>query len=670
MPETLLAPHPVRDPGERTSAPAGPGPLVHERFEAHAARAPHAPAVSCGGTCFSYGKLNARANRLAHRLRALGAGPESVVAIYLDNSVEFVAALLGVLKAGGAYLPIDTRNPDERLEYLLADSGSVLVLTDSLHAPALPPGLVPHLLLDGDEVDRELPSTDPPRLAKPANLAMVLYTSGSTGRPKGVLLHHAGLANVYEAYEEAYGLGTEITSHCQIASLSFAVYQADVFRALCSGGRLVLTPWEVLGTPTLLHEQIEREGVEYVEFVPTVLRYLVQHLREAGDRLERVKIINVGSDRWYVREHREVLRHCAPGVRFIHSFGLTETSIDNAFYLGPLDGLEPHRLMPIGRPFRNVPMHLVDGDLHPVPDGEAGEIVVGGTAVVRGYLNRPELTAERFVPDPFSTEPGGRLYRTGDLGHRGPGGVLELLGRADLQVKIRGFRVELGEIEAALASHPRVRYCVAAAREDRPGETRLVGYFVPREAVTPAELRAHLRVKLPPYMVPSVFVPLEELPISPHGKVNRRLLPPPPAEMEEADRDFLPPRTPTEGVVARIWAEALGTERIGVDEDFFELGGHSLLATQVVSRVRDAFGVELSVRHLFESPTVAGVAETVERAREDGTDLQAPALRRVPRDRKLPLSLAQQRLWFLDQMEPGSPLYTIATSLPLHGPLD
>jgi amino acid adenylation domain-containing protein len=462
---------------------------LHQLFAARAARAPEALAVVLGGSRdpahrLTYRQVDERSNDLAHRLRALGAGPESVVAIYLDHSPEMIVALWGVLKAGAAYLPLDERAPDARLTAVLDEAEVQLVVVRAgmgLPEPVRRRQGVPVYRVDGEEADLSAPVN----LAQPHNRAMVLFTSGSTGRPKGIDLPHASLVAEYSAWEAAYELRAGVANHCQIASFPFGVFQADVIRAHGSGGKLVLVPWETVSTPRLLAGILAAEEAHYAEFVPAVLRGLVQHFTAALEPFPAtLRFIVVGSDRWYVREHRELQGLCREGTRAIHSFGATETSFDTAWFNGTEEELSPFKLTPLGRPFAGVRVHVVDPDLAPVAGGESGEMLVAGGGITRGYFRNPALTAEKFIPDPFSPAPGARLYRSGDLARLLADGNIEFLGRADSQVKVRGFRIELGEIEAALEQHPALRECVVVAREDAPGETRLVAYIVPKEVTS------------------------------------------------------------------------------------------------------------------------------------------------------------------------------------------
>ncbi|HZI04645.1 MAG TPA: amino acid adenylation domain-containing protein, partial [Archangium sp.] len=588
----------------------------------------------------TYGELNARANQLARHLRRLGVGPEVLVALCLERSPELIVAMLATLKAGGAWLPLDPSLPAERLDLISSDAFAPVTLTDSEHEVLLERrGAV--ILLDEqwERVERESPE-DLEAWGDDSQLAYVIYTSGSTGRPKGTLLHHRGLANTALRTIDAMGLrpGSRVL---QFFSAAFDASVWEIFPPLLAGAELCLAPRDELMPGAPLVKVLREQVITAVTLTPSVL---AQVEPEGLETLETV--VSAGE-----ACTPELVARWQPGRRFINAYGPTETTICATL----TDAVDARRIT-IGRPFHNVRVAVLDAHLRPVPVGVAGELCIGGVGVARGYLGRPELTAERFVPD-AGGEPGARLYRTGDKVRWLADGQLEYLGRADFQVKVRGYRIEPGEVEAVLLAHPAVREAVVVAREGASGNKRLVAYVVAREG-QPAEasaLRTWLKGKLPEYMVPSAFVLLEALPLTSSGKVDREALPQPGSEHQPSSESQVAPRTPLETALAAMWTELLELERVGVQDNFFELGGHSLLATQVASRIRATFGVELPLRTLFEAPTVEALAARVEAALGNAaSSTGAPAPRRAERTGPLPLSFAQQRLWFLDQLEPGT----------------
>ncbi|HEV3049755.1 MAG TPA: amino acid adenylation domain-containing protein, partial [Longimicrobium sp.] len=639
---------------------------AHELFEAQAERTPDAVALRHAGGSLTYGELEASANRLARHLRGLGVGPDARVGLCLERGPELMVGVLGILKAGGAYVPLDPAYPAERLAYMLKDSAARVLLTQASLVERLPAGGATVVRLDADAAEIGRESAE--RLGVPVgpeNLAYVIYTSGSTGRPKGVAMPHRPLVNLL-AWQEESDRAPAGAVTLQFTSISFDVSFQEIFSTWCAGGTLVLTSEEIRADAPRLARLLEAERIERL-FLPFVA---LQHLAEASVELGIApaslrEVITAGEQlrvtepirRWFAR---------MPGCVLVNQYGPSETHVVSARLLeGEAAGWP---LLPsIGAPVANTQLYVLNQHLEPAPIGVPGELLLGGDAVARGYLERPGLTAERFIPDPFGA--GGRLYRTGDRARWLPGGEVEYLGRTDEQVKVRGFRIEPGEVEAALSDHADVRQAVVVVREDAPGDRRLVAYVVAGDsaAVSAAELRAHLKGRLPEYMVPSAVVMLESLPLTPSGKVARRALPAP--EYAAAEEAYVAPRTPTEEVLAGIWAEVLRLERVGVEESFFDLGGHSLLATRVVSRIREVFGVELPLRALFEGPTVAELALRVEEMRRAGSPVLPPVVP-VERTGALPLSFAQERLWFIDRLEPGSATYNVPAALRLAGAMD
>jgi amino acid adenylation domain-containing protein len=593
---------------------------VHELFEEQVERTPCAVAVAVEEQQLTYRELNRRANQLAHHLRALGVGPEVLVGICVDRSVEAVVGLLGILKAGGAYVPLDPAYPKERLSFMLEDAQAPVLLTQERLVGGLPEHTATVVRLDADwpviaqEAEENLTS------GAADDLAYVIYTSGSTGRPKGVMVEHRALSSYVAAAIAAY----EITASdrvLQFASLSYDGSVEEIFPCLASGATLVLRSDRMVDSMQR-YERECRERAISVLFMPTAFWHeLVSAFeREKLTLSPPVRLVSFGGQKALSQRVAQWHAHAdltARPARLINTYGPTEaTVVATLCELHPeaSHGRATRGEVPIGRPLGDSRVYILDDRLNPAPIGVPGELHIGGSCLARGYLNRPELTSERFIPDPFSDAPKARLYKTGDTARWRSDGNIEYVGRIDDQVKIRGFRVEPGEVEATLEEHAALRGVTVVARNDSSGDERLVAYTVPHRqpAPTVSELRGYLKKRLPEYMVPSAFVTLEALTLTPNGKIDRRALPAPDPSSFRAETAYAEPRTPEEERLAGIWEEVLGLERVGVHDDFFELGGHSLLATRVVSRVREAFGTELPLRTLFEDPTVAGLAERIE----------------------------------------------------------
>ncbi|HEX4965506.1 MAG TPA: amino acid adenylation domain-containing protein [Thermoanaerobaculia bacterium] len=638
----------------RNPVPHPRGTLVHELVAAQAARTPEATALVCGAERLTYAELERRAGALARRLRTLGVGPDVPVGVLCERSPEQWVAVLAALKAGGAYLPLDPANPPERLRLMVEDAGAPVVLTRESMAGT-----------GGDGAVAADPGTGP------QNLAYLLYTSGSTGGPKGVAMTHEAAANMlaWQLRTSAAGAGTRTL---QFAPFAFDVSFQEVFSTWASGGTLVLVSEEVRRDPPALLRLLATERVERL-FVPLVaLQQLAVAAAEVPVSLALREVMAAG-EQLYVTPQVRALFAALPGAVLYNHYGPTETHATTWLALDGDPAGWPERPS-IGRPLDNHCILLLGTVLEAVPAGVPGELYVGGAGLARGYLARPDLTAERFVPNPFADAPGERLYRTGDLARWLADGTLELLGRADDQVKVRGYRIELGEVEIALARHPAVLQAVAGVRGGTAGAgaKRLAAWCVFREGEpVPSwgELRTFLAAALPDFMVPTLWMQLGALPLTASGKVSRRALPAP-EEEAGGGPGFVPPATPLEELLAGIWNDVLGIERIGRHDSFFDLGGHSLLATQVVSRVREACAVDLPLRRLFEAPVLEELARAVQTARESGGEAPAPILP-VERTGGLPLSFAQERLWFLDQLQGGSSAaYNVPLVLRLRGRLD
>jgi amino acid adenylation domain-containing protein len=654
-----------------TKAEVSEGRCIHELFAAQARETPNAVAVVFEGRALSYKELNESANRLAHALRRRGVGPDVLVGVSMERGVELVVALLGVLKAGGAYVPLDPEHPRDRLAFILEDTRVPVILTQAHLRDALPEHGAEVIRLDADrEALAGEPGDDPaPDGLTLDSLAYVIYTSGSTGRPKGAMNAHRGILNRLVWMQRAYGL-TAADRVLQKTPFSFDVSVWEFFWPLMFGARLVVARPGGHREPGYLLDLIAEEGISTLHFVPSMLKAFLddidRHGASARAKAGSIRRVICSGEALSASLSR-LFFAALDGIELHNLYGPTEAAVDVTAWR-----CEPGAaVVPIGRPIDNTRIYVLDAHLSPVPIGVRGELYIGGVQVGRGYLNRPELTRERFLDDPFQGR-GARLYRTGDIARWLPSGVIEYLGRLDDQVKLRGFRIELGEIESVLAQHPAVREAVVVVREDAPDDKRLVAYLAAREAPLPevSELRSHLQSKLPAYMVPAAFVELSALPLLPNGKINRRALPAPEGQCPPQEQTFVAPRTPVEEALARVFAEVLQLDRVSVFADFFALGGHSLLATRVVARLRPLFGVEVALRALFEAPTVAALAERIEVDLRAGTLLLAPPLRPALRDGDLPLSFAQQRLWFLDKLDPDSPFYAIPVALRLEGPLD
>jgi len=761
---------------------------IHHLIEAQVALTPQQIAVVAGNSCLTYQELNDKANQLAHHLQKIGVGPDMLVGICVERSLEMIVGLLGILKTGAAYVPLDPHYPQERLAYMIEDSGVNVLLTQQRLITKLPSHNALVICLDTDWfLMADQSTTNFQNNAHADNLAYVIYTSGSTGKPKGVLVTQQAVVNHNLTVRDGFQLQAD-DRVLQFATINFDAAVEEIFPTLMSGATLVLRSSEPMISVLELLRLIEDEQLTVLDLPTAFWHELVYELSLLKkDIPQSVRLVIVGGDRASIERYTMWQKIGGEKVTWLNTYGPTETTVIATQY-DPLKAnfaTNGGSEIPIGRPIANAKAHLLDRNLAPVPVGVPGELYIGGVCVVRGYLNRPDLTAEKFIPDPFSNVPGARLYRSGDLARYLPDGNIEFLGRVDFQVKVRGFRVELSEIETILEQHPFVREAVVQAKDiaTRPGEKQLVAYCVslfangengdekrndirvpfPGKAtinyngheldhltiedisnngaclvtISPlpdwdkvqrvrmaldlpvnadrifidsdvvwrrgnrigvafremspehkkliqdtilrvisdpealiVELRQFLKRNLPEYMVPSIFMLLDKMPRTHSGKVDRQALPEPEASRQELVDTDVAPRTPIEEMLANIWSDLLGINNIGVHRNFFEVGGHSLLATQLISRIRDTFKVELPLRILFEATTIAALAQQIEIATGDARSVTAPQLRAIPRAGTMPLSFGQQRMWFLDQLEPNSPLYNIPDAFRIKGPLN
>jgi amino acid adenylation domain-containing protein len=661
-----------------------PQKCIHQLFEEQVERTPDAVAVVFESQQLTYRELNHQANQLAHYLQTLGVKPDMLVGICIERSIEMVLALLGVLKAGGAYVPLDPAYPTERISFVLQDAQVRVLVTQKSLESRLPEHTATVVCLDGDweNISSSIANSQMSASVevRPDNLAYVIYTSGSTGKPKGVLVSHKNAVNLLSSIQQKPGLTADDT-FLAITTISFDISVLEIFTPLIVGAQLVVVSREVAVDGTKLKQAIDRYGTTFMQATPVTWQLLVA---EQSSFKNKLKIISGGE----ALPPDLAQKLLSMDVELWNFYGPTETTIwSTGCQIKNNEGA-----ITIGHPIANTQVYILDANLQPVPIGVPGELHIGGDGVTKGYLDRLELTEQKFISNPFSAVAESKLYKTGDLARFLPNGQIECLGRIDYQVKVRGFRIELGEIETTMIDCPGVKQAIAIVREDRPNDKTLVGYFVPdveegKAAHQISLLRKFLKARLPDYMVPKRFMVLDTMPLTPNGKVDRRALPAPNTDHIQLDTEFVAPSNMTEEILASIWADVLGVERLSIKDSFFALGGHSLLATQVVSRIRQAFSIEIPLQSLFENPTIATLAQTIAQEQNQGAELfkyqtisprekrpkgyaKRYALALASRRDRAPLSFAQQRLWFLAQLEPNNPFYSIPWSVKLSGELN
>jgi amino acid adenylation domain-containing protein len=673
-----------------TDFDGGSGDTLDGLFESQVLKTPDGIALVYEGIEVSYDSLNERSNRLAHYLRGLGVGCDTLVGLCVDRSIEMVVGILGIMKAGGAYVPLDPTYPEERIQFILTDTACPIILTTEAIADKLPATSGLLICLDTEErviAQASEANLDLPR--DPQSLAYVIYTSGSTGKPKGVMISHENLAH-YVAYckeKYPYRCGAGFFH----SSFSFDMSITSIFLPLVTGNPVFILPYDA-NLDLFVNIIQEYDGFGFIKVTPT-------HLKALKDRSIRSEYMTLvlGGEALLSDDLKFIAE--SPGINIINEYGPTEATVGCCVFEVRADILPSFDSIPIGRPIWNTHLYILDGGLNPVPVGIGGELYIGGVGLARGYLNRPDLTADRFIPNPFYREGSSssfRLYRTGDLARYRSDGVIEFSGRIDDQVKIRGFRIELGEIESTLQGHGEVHQSVVLAREDEGGDKKLVAYVVAREGeafseATPVldscgesfsimtggdsvllteDLQAHLRSSLPDYMIPAFFVYVDRLPLTANGKIDRKSLPAPDLSHRQVGDSYVAARTEIEASLCAIWSDVLKMSPIGIHDNFFKLGGHSLLATQVISRIRSVFERDIPLRVLFEEPTIARLGEKIEASLGEGKGSLLPVITAGVRPDRIPLSFAQQRLWFIDQLLPNSSLYNIPIALRIKGPLD
>jgi len=642
---------------------------IHELFEAQVERTPEAIALEFEGEEITYRELNRIANQLAHYLIRLGIGPERLVGICVERSIEMVIGLLGILKARSAYVPLDPRYPHERIKFMIDDSLISALLVQKKFMPAVNYYQGPTILLDHSRVFWHENGEKSKGVANSDAPAYVIYTSGSTGLPKGVIGTHRGALNRFTWMWTAFPFKAN-EKGCVKTSLSFVDSVWELFGPMLKGVTIVLMPDDVVRDTPRFVQKLARSSITRVVLVPSLLQSMLDAVPDIHDRLPDLKIW-LSSGESLSKELADQFRTLLPGRKLLNLYGSSEVAADVTFY--DCGDRKPGTNVPIGRPINNTTIYILDRGMQPVPIGMPGEIYVGGAGLARGYLNRPELTNDRFIRSPFSDDPNCRLYRTGDLARFEPDGNIEFLGRLDHQVKIRGHRIELGEIESAIMQHPEINHCVVTVYDNKSSAgNQLIAYLVPskRSECAMTEVRRFVAGKLPEYMVPSQLVVLDHLPLMPNGKVDRNALPSPNAFTPQLTEGLVEPRTEMEELVAQVWREILKQEPIGINDNFFELGGHSLLAVQIVSKLCFASVKQLSLRVFFENPTVARLAQALESSVYDGDAFVLPPIKAVSHKGAIPLSISQEPFFIVDFLIGGAAFMNMPYAYRLSGELN
>ncbi|MEI8021411.1 MAG: amino acid adenylation domain-containing protein, partial [Schlesneria sp.] len=642
---------------------------IQDLFESQVQLTPEKDAIVFHDSRMSYRQLNERANALANRLISFGAKPDILIGLFADRSLETLVGLLGILKAGAAYVPLDPSYPEARLRSIIEDARIEIIVTQEHLSDQLTEGNFRRVLLNSSVSIDMSASENPPPVAGPSHLAYVLYTSGSTGRPKGVAMEHRALTNLIQWQIGQYPSGEQFRT-LQFASLGFDVSFQEIFSTWCSGGTLILIDENTRRDMSLFFKFIESEQVERI-FVPfVVLQQFIEASEDLAQKTVSLREIVTAGEQLRITPQLVRFFENNPGCRLVNQYGPTEAHVVTSYTLeGP--PLDWPLLPPIGRPIANIQVYVLSPHLQPLPIGMPGELYLGGVGVARGYLNQPELTAEKFLPDSFTNKAGSKLYRTGDKVRWNSDGQLEFLGRIDQQVKFRGYRIELGEIEATLNQAPSVGQTLVMLRKDHPGDRRLVAYVVPTSPTTipsPDDLRLFLQSQLPEYMIPSIFVALSNLPLTVNGKVDRKALPVPNYEISSKRHRQIAPRTPLEQLLADAWKDVLGIERISIDDHFFELGGHSLLAMRLASIVGKQLNREVLVKWVFENPTVEQLAKKLTEI--TGVNRQLQSIPLIDRSQPLPLSFGQHSMWLVQALLPDTATYHQPIAIRLTGRID